>query len=60
MLIDARVKNRTHNPKVVGSNPVPATNLFNDLAAGYETCLFWLASDLNPAFTSFLFPDCFK
>ena len=26
-------KSQAHNLKVVGSNPTPATNLFNDLAA---------------------------
>jgi hypothetical protein len=26
MVVDARVRNWAHNPKVVGSNPAPATN----------------------------------
>ena len=34
------VARQAHNLKVVGSNPTPATNLFNDLAAFGRFCIF--------------------
>ena len=39
------VARQAHNLKVVGSNPTPATNKFNDLAV-FQRLLFWLGATL--------------
>ena len=50
VLVDAGwsspVARQAHNLKVVGSNPTPATNLINDLAASLGGFVFFIAAPL--------------
>jgi hypothetical protein len=40
--------NRTHNPKVVGSNPAPATKKYQGLRSNSESLNFWVKFESPP------------